>query len=73
MLPFEHLKTAWAIRDAVEAGERPVVPADLPPGYGPLMEACWNPLADKRPRFPAVVDALVLINTLAIAADTPTP
>jgi hypothetical protein len=60
-LPYEHLRTSWAIRDAVVAGERPPLPPPphaFPPAYTELMRACWAQDAAARPPMAAAVDQL---------------
>ena len=56
--PFAHLKTVWAVRNAVVAGERPPVPADQDEDFVALMQACWSGNDRLRPTFAAVVRRL---------------
>lgn len=51
VLPYPTLNTTWAVRDAVEAGVRPEVPADCPSAYGVLMRRCWSTAPADRPAF----------------------
>eukprot|EP00048_Salpingoeca_helianthica_P011638 m.168120 g.168120 ORF g.168120 m.168120 type:complete len:1190 (+) comp15257_c0_seq2:75-3644(+) len=51
VLPYPTLNTTWAVRDAVEAGVRPEVPADCPSAYGLLMRRCWSTAPADRPAF----------------------
>ena len=57
-LPFEDMRTAWAIRDAVAEGKRPPSAGVGPPGYEALMEACWHADPAARPSFDACVQRL---------------
>ena len=61
-LPFEHIRhTAWAIRDAVAAGERPPSAGVGPPDYAELMEVCWHADPVLRPTFFACVERLAVM------------
>lgn len=50
-----HLK---AIQD-IANGMRPDIPAQCPPRYAQLMQACWNADPNKRPTFQEIVDQLL--------------
>ena len=56
--PFEHYRFGHEVDDAVERGERPVVPEDCPKVYATVMQACWADNAWKRPSFNEVVSCL---------------
>ena len=56
--PFEQYRFAHEVDDAVERGERPVVPGDCPDVYATLMQACWAERPRKRPMFSEVVSCL---------------
>ncbi|XP_062499243.1 probable LIM domain-containing serine/threonine-protein kinase DDB_G0287001 [Corticium candelabrum] len=56
--PFEQYRFAHQVDDAVERGERPVVPDDCPEEYSTVMQACWAERARKRPSFSEVVSSL---------------
>lgn len=61
-VPFGHLKTAWSIRDAVVAGERPSVPPGQPPLFVALMRDCWCENPRRRPAFSGIVQRLQTMN-----------
>ena len=56
--PFEQYRFAHEVDDAVERGERPVVPDDCPEVYAKLMQDCWSERARERPSFSEVVSHL---------------
>ncbi|XP_062509731.1 uncharacterized protein LOC134185865 isoform X1 [Corticium candelabrum] len=60
--PFEQHRFAHEVDDAVERGERPIVPCDCPEGYASVMQACWAEGARKRPSFSEVVSCLESIH-----------
>ncbi|XP_062509956.1 uncharacterized protein LOC134186064 isoform X1 [Corticium candelabrum] len=60
--PFEQYRFAHEVDDAVERGERPIVPCDCPEGYASVMQACWAEGAWKRPSFSEVVSCLETIH-----------
>eukprot|EP00056_Hartaetosiga_gracilis_P004239 m.72841 g.72841 ORF g.72841 m.72841 type:complete len:1162 (-) comp11758_c2_seq4:142-3627(-) len=57
-LPFEHLNSPWAVREAVINGERPSIPKDLCTNIKSLMERCWAEDATQRPSFNDIVAEL---------------
>ena len=56
--PFQQYRFAHQVDDAVERGERPVVPDDCLDEYATVMQACWAERARKRPSFSEVVSCL---------------
>ena len=56
--PFEQYRFAHEVDDAVERGERPVVPDDCPEVYAKLMQDCWSKGARERPSFSEIVSRL---------------
>ncbi len=60
-----HLK---AIQD-IANGMRPEIPAQCPPRYAQLMQACWNADPNKRPTFQEIVDVLLELEKEKIEAN----
>ncbi len=68
-VPYEHLRTSWAIRDFVVGGGRPVLPAPtLTHNYNRLMQACWVENQFTRPTFTVIVHDLERIRLPAAAS-----
>jgi serine/threonine protein kinase len=56
-LPFAGDENARVALQIVE-GKRPSIPANLPPGYADLMQACWHGEALQRPSAEEVAHML---------------
>ena len=56
--PFEHYRFSHEVDDAVERGERPIVPDDCPEMYASLMQTCLEDNPRKRPSFSEAVSCL---------------
>ena len=69
--PFDDMPhaSAFQIRNMVESGVRPPVPADCPDSYAALMRRCWDQDPDERPDFPAIVAAIRAWPTLKMPLD----
>ena len=62
-LPYEHLKTNWAIREFVVAGQRPTLPEpSLGLEYNELMTRCWSADPKERPSF---ADSVIVLTSLS--------
>ena len=57
-IPYANLVGDFRVGMAVLQGERPPVPATLPPFLHPLLQACWNENPNHRPQFEAIVTAI---------------
>ncbi len=60
--PFEEHRFGYQVENAVERGERPVIPDDCPDVYATIMKACWAENARDRPSFSEVVNCLENMN-----------
>ena len=56
--PYKPYRFGYEVDDAVERGERPVVPDDCPDVYATIMQACWAENNHDRPSFSEVVSCL---------------
>ena len=57
-LPYADISSLPKVAMAVLQGERPSVPATLPPFLHPLLEACWKEDPQQRPHFEAIALAI---------------
>jgi serine/threonine protein kinase len=62
-LPYDDLKTTWAVRDSVIAGVRPslaprAASTGYPPEYTGLVQDCWHADARSRPSFTTIAHQL---------------
>jgi serine/threonine protein kinase len=54
--PFEKVKNRWALKKAIERGDRPKCPSYLPAEVVQMMEACWNQSPADRPSFADILE-----------------
>lgn len=71
-VPYEHLRTSWAVREFVVGGGRPTrPPPTLTEEYNDLMEACWRENPMTRPLFNEIVPRLQRIHLPAEMSKEP--
>ena len=57
-VPFADIPGDALAGTAIVDGKRPPVPANLPPFFRPLLEACWKKEPNQRPQFLTIVLAI---------------
>eukprot|EP01114_Cavostelium_apophysatum_P022155 TRINITY_DN7922_c0_g2_i4.p1 TRINITY_DN7922_c0_g2~~TRINITY_DN7922_c0_g2_i4.p1 ORF type:complete len:1489 (-),score=439.35 TRINITY_DN7922_c0_g2_i4:127-4593(-) len=56
--PFENYKWMSELEEAIIDGVRPIIPADVPPGFSQLIQDCWQPESALRPSFLTICNRL---------------